>query len=68
VTTFANLAENEFAFLFVADKQKQQAKIWGRAFLVENNLALVDLVTSPDFSTSPEKAILFAIEQWEFAQ
>jgi predicted pyridoxine 5'-phosphate oxidase superfamily flavin-nucleotide-binding protein len=68
VTTFANLAENEFAFLFVTDMQNRQAKIWGRAFVVENNPELLELLTLPDTSTSPEKVILFAIERWEFAQ
>jgi len=64
--TLANLAENDRAFLFLLDPaRRQRIKIWGRARMVENDLALIERLFDQGYKARPERAILFTIEAWD---
>jgi len=64
--TLANLAENDFAFLFLLDPaRRQRIKLWGRARVVENDPALVEKLFDHGYKAKPERAILFTIEAWD---
>ena len=64
--TLANLSENDRAFLFLLDPaRKQRIKLWGRARVVEDDLALVEQLFDQGYKAKPERAILFTIEAWD---
>ena len=64
--TVGNLAENERAFMFLIDYEKQQRiKLWGRARVVENDTALLDKLMPEGYRARPEQAILFTLEAWD---
>jgi predicted pyridoxine 5'-phosphate oxidase superfamily flavin-nucleotide-binding protein len=64
--TLANLAENDRAFLFLLDPARQQRiKIWGRARVIEDDVALVTKLFDDGYKARPERAILFTIEAWD---
>jgi hypothetical protein len=64
--TTGNLAENERAFLFLMDyANRRRVKIWARARVVEDDPALLELLTPTDVKTRPEQAILFTLGAWD---
>ena len=64
--TLGNLAENDRAFIFLMDYAHQgRVKIWGRARVVENDLALVERLMPAGYDAKPEQAILFTIDAWD---
>lgn len=64
--TFANLSENDRAFLFLLDPaRKQRIKLWGRARAVENDTALIEKLFDKGYKARPERVILFTIEAWD---
>ncbi len=64
--TLANLSENDRAFLFLLDPaRRQRIKLWGRARVVEDNPALVEVLFDAGYKARPERAILFTIEAWD---
>jgi predicted pyridoxine 5'-phosphate oxidase superfamily flavin-nucleotide-binding protein len=64
--TVGNLAENERAFMFLIDYEKQRRiKLWGRARVVENDAALLDKLMPEGYRARPEQAILFTLEAWD---
>ena len=64
--TLANLSENDRAFLFLLDPaRKQRIKIWGRARVVEDDVALVEKLFDAGYKAKPERAILLTIEAWD---
>ena len=64
--TLANLSENDRAYLFLLDPaRKQRIKIWGRARVIENDVALVEKLFDAGYKAKPERAILFTIEAWD---
>ena len=64
--TLANLSENDRAFLFMLDPaRKQRIKLWGRARMVEDDVALVERLFDKGYKARPERAILFTIEAWD---
>jgi predicted pyridoxine 5'-phosphate oxidase superfamily flavin-nucleotide-binding protein len=64
--TLANLAENDRVFLFLLDPARQQRiKIWGRARVIEDDVALVTKLFDDGYKARPERAILFTIEAWD---
>jgi len=64
--TLANLSENDRAFLFLLDPaRRQRTKLWGRARMIENDLALVARLSDEGYKARPERAILFSIEAWD---
>jgi predicted pyridoxine 5'-phosphate oxidase superfamily flavin-nucleotide-binding protein len=64
--TLANLSENDRAFLFLLDQARQQRiKIWGRARVIEDDVALAEKLFDDGYKARPERAILFTIEAWD---
>jgi predicted pyridoxine 5'-phosphate oxidase superfamily flavin-nucleotide-binding protein len=64
--TISNLAGNDRAYLFLLDfANRQRIKLWGRARVVENDLALMEKLVDPGYRARPERAILFTIEAWD---
>jgi predicted pyridoxine 5'-phosphate oxidase superfamily flavin-nucleotide-binding protein len=64
--TTGNLAENDKAYLFLMDyTHRRRVKIWGRARVVEDDLALIESLAVPGYEGKPEQAILFTIEAWD---
>ena len=68
--TLGNLAENDRAFIFLMDyANRQRIKLWGRAEMVEDDQDLLALLTDTDYlaiaKTTPERAIVFHLEQWD---
>jgi predicted pyridoxine 5'-phosphate oxidase superfamily flavin-nucleotide-binding protein len=64
--TLANLSENPHAYLFLLDPaRRQRIKLWGRARVVENDLALIEKLFDKGYKARPERAVLFTIEAWD---
>jgi predicted pyridoxine 5'-phosphate oxidase superfamily flavin-nucleotide-binding protein len=64
--TISNLAENDWAFLFLLDfANRRRVKAWGRARVVEGDTALLDRLIDKGYRARPERAILFTIEAWD---
>jgi len=64
--TTGNLSENDRAFLFLMDyAHRRRVKLWGRARVVEADVALVARLMLPDDPTRPEQAILFRVDAWD---
>jgi predicted pyridoxine 5'-phosphate oxidase superfamily flavin-nucleotide-binding protein len=64
--TLANLSENDHAYLFLLDPaRRQRIKLWGRARVVEDDVALVERLFDAGYKAKPERAILFTIEAWD---
>ena len=64
--TISNLADNDRAYLFLLDfAGRRRIKIWGRARVVEDDLALLARLADPDYRARPERAILFTVEAWD---
>lgn len=64
--TLGNLAENPKAFLFLMDyAHSRRIKLWGKARVVEDDLALLDRLRDPSYPGKVERAILFEIEAWD---
>ena len=62
-----NLAENERAFLFLMDyAEARRLKLWGRARIVGNDRALLDLVADPAYGARVEQAIVFTVLAWDW--
>jgi predicted pyridoxine 5'-phosphate oxidase superfamily flavin-nucleotide-binding protein len=61
-----NLAENDKAFLFLMDyANRRRIKLWGRARVVSNDMALIDRLMPQDYRARPEQAILFEVLAWD---
>jgi len=64
--SLGNLAENNNAFIFLMNyPNRQRIKIWGRAHVVDDDPALLDSLTDPDYRGRPEQAIVFRISAWD---
>jgi predicted pyridoxine 5'-phosphate oxidase superfamily flavin-nucleotide-binding protein len=64
--TIGNLAGNERAFLFLLDfANRRRIKVWGRARVVEGDVALLARLADMDHRGRPERAILFTIDAWD---
>jgi hypothetical protein len=64
--SLGNLSENDQAYIFLMDyPNRRRIKVWGRAWLVEDDAALLDRLTDPDYKGRPKRAILFRIEAWD---
>jgi predicted pyridoxine 5'-phosphate oxidase superfamily flavin-nucleotide-binding protein len=64
--TLANLSENDRAYLFLLDAaRKQRIKLWGRARVIENDVALIETLFDKGYKAKPERAILFTIDAWD---
>ena len=64
--TLGNLSENDRAYLFLIDfSRRQRIKFWGRARVVENDVALIEKLFDQGYKARPERVILFTIEAWD---
>jgi predicted pyridoxine 5'-phosphate oxidase superfamily flavin-nucleotide-binding protein len=64
--TLGNLSENDRAFLFLLDSsRRQRVKLWGRARVIEGDVALVERLFDHGYRVRPERAILFTVEAWD---
>src|SRR5579864_2413013 len=54
--TLANLSENDRAFLFLLDPARcQRIKLWGRARVVEDDVALIETLFDKNYKAKPER-------------
>ncbi len=64
--TLGHLKENDRAHIFILHFATQQrVKLWGRARVVENDLALMERLVDPAYRARPQRAIVFALEAWD---
>jgi uncharacterized protein len=61
-----NLSENDRAFLFLMDyAHRRRIKLWGRAWVVEGDAALMAKLMPEGYEAQPEQAILFRVSAWD---
>ncbi|WP_186402453.1 pyridoxamine 5'-phosphate oxidase family protein [Sphingopyxis sp. P1IMeth2] len=61
-----NLAESSKAFIFLMDyANRRRIKIWGDAWMVEGDAALIETVMPADYAAVPERVLLFKIAAWD---
>ena len=61
-----NLSENSKAFIFLMDYvRSRRIKLWGKAEVVEGNVALEERLRDPHYPGQVERVFLFAIEAWD---
>ncbi|MEQ1509957.1 MAG: pyridoxamine 5'-phosphate oxidase family protein [Sphingopyxis sp.] len=61
-----NLAENNKAFIFLIDyANRRRIKIWGEAWMVEGDEALLKTVMPQGYAATPERVLLFKINAWD---
>jgi predicted pyridoxine 5'-phosphate oxidase superfamily flavin-nucleotide-binding protein len=64
--TLGHLKENDRAHIFILHFATQQRlKLWGRARVVEGDLALMERLVDPAYRAKPERAIVFTIDAWD---
>jgi uncharacterized protein len=64
--TLGHLKENDRAHIFIPHFATQQrVKLWGRARVVEGDLALMERLVDPAYKARPERAIVFTLEAWD---
>ena len=47
-------------------RHRRRLKIIGRAYIVEDDLELIDRVRDPDYRATVERAVVFKIEGWDW--
>ncbi len=61
-----NLAENAKAHLFLIDySTRQRVKFWGKARVVEDDVALIVRLMPPNYKARSDQAILFHVDTWD---
>jgi predicted pyridoxine 5'-phosphate oxidase superfamily flavin-nucleotide-binding protein len=64
--TRGHLKENDRAHIFIPHfATRQRVKLWGRARIVEGDLALMERLADPSYKARPERAIVFTLEAWD---
>ena len=64
--TLGNLSENPRAFIFLMDYvRSRRIKLWGKARVVEDDPALLNMLRDSSYPGKVERAILFEIEAWD---
>jgi len=64
--TLGHLKENDRAHIFILHfATRQRVKLWGRARIVEGDLALMERLADPSYKARPERAIVFTLEAWD---
>jgi uncharacterized protein len=64
--TLGHLQENNRAHIFIPHFSTQQRlKLWGRARVVEGDLALMERLIDPTYKAKPQRAIVFELEAWD---
>ena len=63
--SLGNLSENSKAFMFLMDyPNRHRIKIWGTAEFIENDPGLIDSVTDPGYTATPERVLVFHVTAW----
>ena len=61
-----NLSENSKAFIFLMDyANRRRIKIWGEAWMVENDHALLEALMPEGYAAAPERVLLFKLTAWD---
>lgn len=61
-----NLLENRKAFIFLMDYANcRRIKIWGEAWMIEGDEALMLAVTPEGYAAAPERVLLFKVAAWD---
>jgi len=61
-----NLAESSKAFIFLMDyANRRRIKIWGEAWMVEGDEALLRSVMPEGYAAIPERVLLFKVNAWD---
>lgn len=61
-----NLRESRKAFIFLMDYAKRRRiKIWGEAWMVEDDDALLQLAMPEGYAAAPERVLVFRITAWD---
>jgi len=64
--TLGHLKENDRAHIFIPHFATQQRlKLWGRARVVEGDIALMERLVDPAYKAKPQRAIVFTLEAWD---
>ena len=64
--TVGNIAENDKAFLFLMDYERQvRVKVRGRLRAVEGDAALLAKVATPGYKAKVERVMVFTVEGWD---
>ena len=64
--SLGNLSENPQAFIFLMDYvHSRRLKLWGKARVVEGDVALEEKLRDPEYPGKVERVILFEIEAWD---
>lgn len=64
--TLGNLAENDKAFIFLMDYlERRRVKLWGRAYVVEDDPWMMNRLAHPEFREEPRRGIVFEVEAWD---
>ena len=64
--TLGHLKENDRAHIFILHFATQQRlKLWGRARVVENDIALMERLVDPAYKARPQRAIVFDLDAWD---
>ncbi|MFA7264051.1 MAG: pyridoxamine 5'-phosphate oxidase family protein [Caulobacter sp.] len=61
-----NLLESRKAFIFLMDyANRRRIKIWGEAWMIEDDDALLQSVMPEGYAAAPERVLLFKISAWD---
>ena len=61
-----NMAENNQAFIFLMDyANRRRVKVWGRGRVVEDDPALLQRVSDPEYTGEPQRVFVFHVEAWD---
>ncbi len=63
--SIGNLSENDKAFMFLMDyPNRQRIKIWGTAEFIEDDAELLQQVSDPGYTATPERVLRFHVKAW----
>lgn len=61
-----NLLESRRAFIFLMDyANRRRIKIWGEAWMIEGDEALLQTVMPEGYAAAPERVLLFKVTAWD---
>ncbi|WP_255247283.1 pyridoxamine 5'-phosphate oxidase family protein [Sphingopyxis sp. GW247-27LB] len=61
-----NLLESRKAFIFLMDyANRRRIKIWGEAWMIEGDEALLQTVMPEGYAAAPERVLLFKVTAWD---
>lgn len=64
--TLGHLKENDRTHIFILHFATQQRlKLWGRARVVEGDIALMERLVDPSYKAKPQRAIVFELDAWD---